>query len=174
MTAWASRVAALFAAHRSRLEGLVRRQVRDRDAAAELVQEAFARVLKAGSAGSLEDDTRVLYAVARNAAIDYGLQSTRRARALAALAPEQMHRPPPTAEQHVAARESLGVLDAALEELSERTQAVFILRRVDGLTNAAVARRLNISVSAVEKHLARALRHCQSRLAEDVDETLEN
>jgi RNA polymerase sigma factor (sigma-70 family) len=165
MASWTDTLAALFAAHRARLEAVVTRRSGDRGAAPDLVQEAFARVLKSGSAGSAEADTRILYAVARNAAIDHRLTQVRRARALDAMVPEQLSAPAPGAEQDLAGRDALRALDAALEELSDRSKEIFILCRVQGVPQAEAARRLGISLSAVEKHLVRALRHCQARLA---------
>lgn len=54
----------------------------------------------------------------------------------------------------------------ALDQLSPRCRQVFLLQRYDGLTYAAIAKRLSISVSAVEKHMMRALLHFQAQLAE--------
>ncbi len=50
-----------------------------------------------------------------------------------------------------------------------RTQEIFRLNRIEGLTHAQVARQLEISDSSVQKHLARALAHVMERVLE-VDE----
>lgn len=52
----------------------------------------------------------------------------------------------------------------ALEALPPRCQQVFLLQRYDGLTYSAIAKRLEISVSAVEKHMMRALLHLDAKL----------
>ncbi|MFT4178506.1 MAG: RNA polymerase sigma factor [Thermomonas sp.] len=52
----------------------------------------------------------------------------------------------------------------ALEQLPPRCQQVFLLQRYDGLTYSAIAGQLGISVSAVEKHMMRALLHFASRM----------
>lgn len=54
----------------------------------------------------------------------------------------------------------------ALDQLPPRCRQVFLLQRYDGLTYTSIAKRLSISVSAVEKHMMRALLHFQARLAE--------
>lgn len=165
---WQSRLSALFSAHRSRLESLAARRVRDREAAADIVQDVFSRVLKAGSCGSVESDTKILFASVRNAAIDYQRSQAKRRTLLAGVLPEQLSgcglEPAPDAVME--GRETLGLLDRALLELSPKTRDIFILHRVHGMPNIEIARRYGISASAVEKHVARALRHCQARLAD--------
>ncbi|WP_024892139.1 RNA polymerase sigma factor [Luteimonas huabeiensis] len=52
----------------------------------------------------------------------------------------------------------------ALDELSPRCRQVFLLQRYDGLTYSAIAKRLGISASAVEKHMMRALLHLDAKL----------
>ena len=46
-----------------------------------------------------------------------------------------------------------------------RTRQVFVLNRVEGLSYDEIATRLGISVSSVQKHLARALQHVLQRTA---------
>jgi RNA polymerase sigma factor (sigma-70 family) len=45
----------------------------------------------------------------------------------------------------------------SLQSLSKRTQEVFFLHRLEGFSYAEIARRLGVSVSAVEKHIASAV-----------------
>jgi RNA polymerase sigma-70 factor (ECF subfamily) len=47
----------------------------------------------------------------------------------------------------------------ALQELQERTRDVFMLHRLERMTYAEIAEAFSISVSAVEKHMIRALAH---------------
>lgn len=51
-----------------------------------------------------------------------------------------------------------------LGALPPRCRQVFLLQRYEGMTYSAIAKRLGISVSAVEKHMMRALLHFQARL----------
>jgi RNA polymerase sigma factor (sigma-70 family) len=50
-----------------------------------------------------------------------------------------------------------------LLELPERTRQIFVLRRLEGLSYFEIGRRLGVSVSAVEKHMQRAVRHLAAR-----------
>jgi RNA polymerase sigma factor (sigma-70 family) len=62
--------------------------------------------------------------------------------------------------------EELHRVHTALLELSERTRDVFILHRVEQLRYAAIAKMLGISVSAVEKHMSKALAHLTRRIGD--------
>lgn len=64
------------------------------------------------------------------------------------------------------AKERLQRFLEALDQLSPRCRQVFLLQRYDGLTYGAIAKRLGISVSAVEKQMMRALLHFDSRLGD--------
>lgn len=70
----------------------------------------------------------------------------------------------PTAEDQVASRQQMILLQNAIEELPERTQAIFRLHKLEGVSQPEVAARLSISLSSVEKHLSQALRHLTTRL----------
>lgn len=173
VASWTDRIAELFAAHRSKLETTLARRTGNRDLAGELVQEAFVRLLASGAPSpsrSVEEDTRLLYAIARNAAIDHGRITQRRAELLGSLSPEQFPTEAPSPGRELDAKRAMTAMIAALESLPQRTQDVFLLRRVDGLSHAEIADKLDISVSTVEKHLLRALRHCQSRLRLHLDD----
>ncbi|MFZ5875580.1 MAG: RNA polymerase sigma factor [Nitrospirota bacterium] len=164
MSSWAETIAHLFVSHRSRLEAFVARRSRDREAASDLVQESFARLLASGGTGSADSDTKMLYAVARNAAIDHGRMVARHGLVVVDDPADARDEAVPSAEGQIAARRALEALDAALDELPERTKDVFLLRRVYGYSHTEVAAALGIAVSTVEKHLTRAVRHCEARV----------
>ncbi|MFV0644256.1 MAG: RNA polymerase sigma factor, partial [Sphingomonadaceae bacterium] len=54
-------------------------------------------------------------------------------------------------------RSQLAALDAALRDLPERTRTIFILYRLENLSQDSIAESFGISVSAVKKHVARAV-----------------
>ena len=67
-------------------------------------------------------------------------------------------------DDEVSGIQSVGSVLAALDELPERTRQVFVLCRVEGIRQKNVAKRLGVSVSAVEKHMIRAIAHLASTL----------
>lgn len=61
-------------------------------------------------------------------------------------------------------KETLSRAMAALVELPQRTQTIFVLRRLEGMKYSDIARRLGISVSAVEKQMVRAMSYLTERM----------
>src|SRR3546814_14564515 len=62
-----------------------------------------------------------------------------------------------TPERELLGREALGTVDTAIDALPERTRQILAWRRIDHLTNRAIAQRLGISETAVEKHMRKAM-----------------
>lgn len=167
MASWGKTFSLLFRAHRKPLEAALRKRAAPGESVPDLVMDVFTRAYAAGPRATPDEQVRALYTAARNAAYDayrHNRIVAASADTLADLHPEADHRDP---EAHVAARETLDAVDQALAALSPRCREIFILRRVHGQTSADIARRFGISVSAVEKHVARALRACQKALEDD-------
>jgi RNA polymerase sigma factor (sigma-70 family) len=57
----------------------------------------------------------------------------------------------------LAAEVCLNRMRRALDGTSGRTRAIFLMHRLDGLDYTEIAQHMNLSVSAVEKHIASAL-----------------
>ncbi|SNX46380.1 RNA polymerase sigma-70 factor, ECF subfamily [Acinetobacter puyangensis] len=66
----------------------------------------------------------------------------------------------PSAEQQYLIIETLLQLDLALSKLPVAVKQAFLLHRLEGKTYKQIAEMLNISVSSVEKYIARALLSC--------------
>ena len=62
----------------------------------------------------------------------------------------------PLQDEVIAARQRLTKVRAALEQLSPRTREIFLMHRLDGLKYREIAEQLGITMSAVEKHMAKA------------------
>jgi RNA polymerase sigma-70 factor (ECF subfamily) len=54
-------------------------------------------------------------------------------------------------------REQLALLTQAIGDLPERTGAIFLLYRVENMSQDAIATAFGISASAVKQHVARAM-----------------
>jgi RNA polymerase sigma factor (sigma-70 family) len=68
-------------------------------------------------------------------------------------------------ERVLGSEQELHAVVAALQELSERTRDVFMLFRLERLKHGEIAQLFGISVSAVEKHVSKAVAHLARRAA---------
>lgn len=69
------------------------------------------------------------------------------------------------ADEQVASRQKLATVVHAVAHLPPQCRRVFVLRKFDGLRVKDIAKRLNISVSSVEKHIASGSVKCAEYLA---------
>ncbi|MCJ1886394.1 sigma-70 family RNA polymerase sigma factor [Pseudomonas sp. LA21] len=151
----------VFLSQRPRMEALVQRRVGCRATAADLVQELFLRFWKRPQA-PVEELGSYLLRSARNLAIDHLRGEDSRGRTLSALLPDDDAQPSP--EQAVQARAELERIECALRQLPGRTRHIFLLSRVHGRTYGEIATAMELSRSAVEKHMMRALDACKASL----------
>ncbi|HEX4049855.1 MAG TPA: sigma-70 family RNA polymerase sigma factor [Steroidobacteraceae bacterium] len=70
-------------------------------------------------------------------------------------------------ERVLSNQQQLASIVAALGELAERTRDIFVLCRLENMKHSQIAELLGISVSAVEKHLSKALAHLARRMDHD-------
>lgn len=130
------------------------------------VQEVFARLSRREGFAELGGLQEYLFETASSVAIDYHRHwgSQRRSgehdpyddalHAVADVSPEQV----------LTGKEDLQALYRALLELPERSRNIFILHRLEKMRKPEIARRLGLSLSAVEKNLARARDHLCNRV----------
>jgi RNA polymerase sigma factor (sigma-70 family) len=70
-------------------------------------------------------------------------------------------------ERVLSSQEQLHRIASALQQLEERTLKVFVLCRLEQMKQKEIADLLGISVSAVEKHLVKALAHVARWMEKD-------
>ncbi|MDO5087383.1 MAG: sigma-70 family RNA polymerase sigma factor [Comamonadaceae bacterium] len=142
------------------------RNLHDRDAAADLVQETYARflgVLRNGQA--VADPRALLYRTARNLITDQHRRSQAR--------PCESLEDLPATERPVLPRSQqpdelcafaqyASAMLAAIEGLPPRCREAFVLHRFDGLTQQQVAERMGISRNMVAQHVIRAVLVCKA------------
>ncbi len=138
------------------------------DDAQEIAQDAFMRLHRLEHADDLDNARAYLFQVASNMAIDQLRRRKLHARYLEdealRLGDESEHQDPGTPEELVAARQQLGLVYRAIEELPVRCRQALMLHRVRGLSYSDIAREMGVSVSSVEKYILEALRHCREHL----------
>lgn len=136
-----------------------RKLVRDRDEAEDIVQEAYARLFRLENWARIANPHAFTMRILHNEAMERfrraGVVSIDQGASLQALEPvDDM----PGPDAVVFARAELDRVATVLASLPDRCGEAVRLRRIDGLSPKEVAEKMDISVSTVEKHLAKGLR----------------
>ena len=130
-----------------------------REEVEDLVQETYARLAAAWGTGEVAHPSAYLFATVRNVAADQlRRQRIISIRSVADISRLNVKDGELDAEQRLTAHEELDQLRAAIERLPGQCRAVFVLRKVEGLSQAETAKRLGLAQSTVEKHVARGMR----------------
>jgi RNA polymerase sigma factor (sigma-70 family) len=132
------------------------RRVRDPSEAEDLTQEVFIR-LAGAPLNDLQSADAYVFQIAANLLCDRGRRN--KVREDYAHSVDAVTEPPVEAldpARIVAGRRSLSVLVARLRELSDRTREVFVLYRIENVSKRDIAIAYDISISTVEKEVAKA------------------
>ena len=135
----------------------------------DLVQTVFLRVARHGQLTDIDNIDAYLMRTASSVLIDRHRHRTSHAADRHIAFDVEVHDADlsPSAEEVSIARQALRQTTLVLMKLPERTRTIFILNRLERIPNREIALRLGISVSAVEKHMGRAIRHLLAH-AEDI------
>lgn len=125
---------------------------------ADIIQEAFLKVVEARAAEQARAPVRVLFRAVQNLAIDR-LRSKARASALfdasgAVVEPLDEAADP---ERALIASERLRHALAVINRMTDKRRTIFLLHRLEGLSYPQIARRTGVSVKTVEKQMAAAM-----------------
>jgi len=160
-----ARFVQVFLAQRARMEALVSRRVGCRATASDLVQELFLHFWRRPDFKVEALDTYLLRC-AGNLAIDHLRSEGSRERVAEASLPVDEDGLVQAPEQAVEIDHDLQRIETALRALPERTRQIFLLNRIHGCKYGEIAKAMQLSQSAVEKHMMRALEACKASVAE--------
>ncbi|MQU63787.1 sigma-70 family RNA polymerase sigma factor [Pseudomonas sp. FSL R10-1350] len=150
----------LYSDHHHWLVNWLRRRLRNAENADDMAQDTFLYVLgKPEQVAQLREPRAWLSSIAKGLIIDrYRRQQVEQAylQALAHVPEQDM----PSPEERLILLETLTRIDALLDGLKPNVRTAFLLSRLEGLGYQAIAERLEVSVSSVEKYMATAIRHC--------------
>ena len=148
------------AAMRGPLAAYFRRRIRNASEVEDLVQEVFLRLTVRGTPDHADHASAYIFQIAASVLADrYRRRTVRRADEHVPLDPDLRGEQDFDAARIYAGKQALNAAAAALMTMPERTRTIFLLRRIDGLRHQAIAKQLGLSVSAVEKHMVRAIEH---------------
>lgn len=135
-----------------------RRKTGGHEDAADLVQDAFMK-LAATRTADIANPAAYLQRIARNLVADWF--RSRRAQTYCETVPlDECDCSVP------ACQEDLYLFERAVAGMSQKTRAVFLFKRVEGLTYEQIGKKLGISVKTVEYHMRQALVHISRFLEE--------
>lgn len=155
----------LYRSEAPRLQRYFRQKTGDGDAASDLVQDTFVKMVSAYDSG-LGNPAAYLQRIARNLVFDR-FRGAKRTTLVAPMPLDECDASiPPAQEEEMAARDLLRLYEMAVEGLSDKTRAVYLLSRVEGLSYDGIRRRLGISMGTVEYHMMRAIAHIDRVLEE--------
>lgn len=153
-----------YAGFRDRLK----RRLGSDDLAEEALQDTWLRLARSGDVGVVQNPDNYLFRIALNVAADRREAESRRLSQAEVQAVIHMTDDVLDPERIAEVRAEFAALERALQELSPRRRAIFILARVDEVAHDEIARRFEISPRMVEKELRRALDHCSECLHRNV------
>lgn len=127
----------------------------------DLVQESLVRVVRAHAKGRVDSARALLFATARNLALDI----VRRQRVVAfepmtENADSFVFPSGANVAETVSQSEELDLLRQAIQTLPERCRQVFTLRMAYGLSQREIAARLGITENTVERQMGKGIRRC--------------
>lgn len=164
----------LFATMRPALARFLMSRGASSEEAEDILQDIHIRLL-AEKLGPVAQQRAYLYSMTNNAFLMHRRAAGRRARreeewVEATGSTSREVDETPSAESELIAREQLAILQNLLDSMPERSRVIFRRFRIDGDPQRRIAEELGISVSAVEKHLARvyeAIASARARWDED-------
>lgn len=159
------RVGVLYHEHHGWLQGWLRKQLGSGSHAADMMHDTFVRLMHTRrDPASLHEPRAYLATIARGLLVDhFRRQGIERAwlETLAAR-PEQVA---PSAEEQALIIEALVRIDALLDSLPVQTRDIFLLSQLDGMTYAAIASRLGLSLITVKRHMRKGFMLCLQVMA---------
>lgn len=147
--------------HESSLRAYLRNMFPSLTDVDDLVQESYARLLRAKQIGRVSYTKAFLFTTARNAALDF----FRRRKivtfeSVGNLAELSVLEDGPDAAESVNKQQELEVLAEAIRSLPDRCRQVMTLRLLYGLSQKEIAAELGISNHTVKAQLAKGMRRC--------------
>lgn len=156
-------IGALYRRYRNELLHHLQRIVQCPDTAQDLLQESYAILSRSAAAGAIEHPRGFLYRIAGNLAMDH-LRHNKIVDAHRAAWSAREAELFPDAEAQLSDQQWRALLHQAIAELPPRCRDAFILHKLHGSGYREIAKLLDISESAVEKHIIKGLAHCRKRL----------
>ncbi len=150
----------LFKMHYARFVNFVATLISDREAAKDLVQEAFMKVWV--NREKLDESLSIgnyLYVLVKRATFNFI-----RDRKFAESLTEELLNSESRTDNSIDARDAIRRIEDGVERLPAKRREVFLMSRKEGLSNKEIAEELSLSVKTVERHITLALSDLRKNL----------
>ena len=156
----------IFLSFRPALERLLRKFV-GRDDAEDIISETYLRTNERFGNEEIAYPKAFLYKTSRNLALNYlSKHENRLTDSLEGLPLSDVYLLSEELESQIEAQAKFRLFCSAVESLPPKCRKAFLLKRVHGWTCKSIAEEMGISVSTVEKHVAKGLLRCANSLEE--------
>ena len=154
--------------HGVSLKRFIGRFLRSPSDVEDVAQEAFLRAFTVELSRPIEQPKSFLFRIAKHVALS---QLTRKSRRITEYIEDTdesrvIQQEESSAEEEISAHQILALHYEAITALSPQCRDVYLLRKMDGLSHKKIAERRGIAVSTVEKHLIKAVEHCDRYVRE--------
>lgn len=159
-------VADLEATHGDQLRRFLVARVRNVADVPDIIQEVYLRMLRVPNIESIRSPEAYLFTVAQHVVQQHTLRQSATPPSVELTQMLDIQSATPDLDPVLAtdAAQCIEQLQGAMEELSPKVRATFLLHRRDGLSLEDIGARLGLSRSMVKKNLAKALLHFRQRL----------
>lgn len=140
----------------SRVMSALKRRGRSEQDAEDLVQDAYVRLAQFSKVQTVDQPEAFLMKTALNLAIDAHRASVVRGEEVL-VDDVVIVDGRPSADDVVLSRERLAHLSVCLSRMNEKTRAIFLEHKMDGMSYKEIAQKHGISKSAVEKHISKGV-----------------
>ncbi|MFC3783756.1 RNA polymerase sigma-70 factor (ECF subfamily) [Sphingopyxis italica] len=155
---------AFYRAQHARVLGYFRRKA-GRDAAPDLAQEVFTRLLRSGALERAECPEAYLTRIARNLLIDNARCKRPRPTAFYSLDEERDAVSCADQTWRIEAADLSHLYRRTVRAMPPKTRRVFLMRRVRRMSYKEIAASLGVSVATVDYHMVQALALCRAAVA---------
>lgn len=159
----------LFKAYYPRLQGYASRFITDKELVKDIIQECFIKLWEKHNSIQILSVQSLLFAMVRNSCLNYlkheSIVNQYQIEYLANIqGQEKLYHADflCDADSPLLYEELRKEINYVIDQLPERQKEVFLMSRFEGLKNREIAEKLQISTTAVEKHISKALQNFEN------------
>lgn len=146
----------LFLQYQPKLVFFLRGFIKDNEQVRDMVQDIFLSIWNnKAKLAEVKSFKAYIYKIAKNAVCNYYDHIIVNEKFLA----EQLTRPSDAeeTEEIIFAKQLQGMIDATVSQMPPQRKQIYIMSRIEGMSNSDIAEKLNINKRTVENHLTAAL-----------------